>query len=110
MDPEKYRISPDAKLVEIDLEKEEFILADGSRLTEKRAAEILAKRNSNLVPGRKSLSRDGSHSPIVQFRSPRKVEGQALADELGISLSELARRAYDNLLDAQRQGQHRDAS
>ncbi|TFC28783.1 hypothetical protein E3O25_06175 [Cryobacterium sp. TMT1-3] len=73
LDPAKFVVSKDAVVSDIDLDREEFILDDGRRLTDKVAAEIaadaLAKaRRRNLVPGRKSLGRDGKHSPVVQFR------------------------------------------
>lgn len=103
LDPKIFVIRPDTPVSDIDLDKEVFMLDDGTRLTEDKAEQIedaLAERRiANLIPGRKSLAGDGSHSPIVQFRSPRKNEGQEIADELGISLSEFARRAYDAYLD-----------
>jgi hypothetical protein len=109
-DPKDYVFGPDTTVSDINLDEEEFTAPDGTRLTEEKAEQLaneyLAdKRLANLIPGRKSLAGDGSHSPVVQFRSPRKNEGQALADQLGISLSELARRAYEQELD-----KHRDAS
>jgi hypothetical protein len=103
INPKDFVAGPDATASDIDLDAEEFILADGTRLTEQRAEEIAAKvlanPRGNLIPGRKSLSGDGSHSPVIQFRSPRRAEAEAVARELDISLSELARRAVDAYLD-----------
>jgi hypothetical protein len=103
-DPKDYVIGPDATISDIDLDEESFTAPDGSRLTEAKAEQLAAaalaeKRKANLIPGRKSLGKDGSHSPVVQFRTPRKAEAQDLADELGVSISELARSAFDLLLD-----------
>lgn len=105
VDPKKFIVRPGTQISALDLEAEEFRLPDGSRLTEEKAETLAAaaeRRLANLVPGRKSLAGDGSHSPVVQFRTPRKDEGQAIADELGVSLSELARRAYNDYLDSKR--------
>lgn len=100
IDPKNYRVEPGTEVSDIDLDAEEFTLADGTRLTEERAAALAAKRQRNLIPGRKSLGEEGQHSPAVTFRTPRKAEAEALADELGIKVSELARRALDGVLDA----------
>lgn len=103
VDPRDFVVGPDAHISDIDLDREEFITADGERLTEDRAAEI-AQRTSNLVPGRKSLGGDGTVSPVLQFRTPRKREVEELAHELGIRPSELARRALDEYLDNHARG------
>lgn len=102
-DPKNYVAGPGTTVTNIDLDEEVFMYK-GARLTEERAEqlakEILAKtRAANLVPGRKSLGEDGSHSPVIHFRSPRRAEAEAVARELDISLSELARRAVDAYLD-----------
>ena len=73
LDPTKFVVSKDAIVSNVDLEQEEFILRDGRKLTDQVAAEIAAEalartRQRNLIPGRKSLGRNGKHSPIVQFR------------------------------------------
>jgi hypothetical protein len=64
----------------------------------------IARRTANLIPGRKSLSGDGTVSPVLQFRTPRKREVEALAEEMGIRPSELARRALDEYLDDHARG------
>ncbi len=101
-DKPHYELGPD-----IDLDEEEFILRDGRRLTnelaEQLARETLVEvRRRNLVPGGKSLSGDGSHSPRVQFRVPQKLRAaaEARAVEKGVTLSTLARQALEHYLTA----------
>lgn len=101
----EYRVPADTKATNVDLDVEEIRLPDGTRLTEARAEEIAAAalaswRQRNLVPGRKSLARDGSHSPVMQFRvaEPKRVEAERLAAERGVSISALAREALDEYL------------
>jgi hypothetical protein len=96
----KYVIGPD-----LDLDEEEFILKDGRRLTNELADQIadetLAEvRRRNLVPGGKSLSGGGVHSPRVQFRVPQDLRTQAerVAEDEGVSLSALARHALEDYL------------
>ena len=103
IDPKDYTVGPDATISDIDLDEETFTTADGERLTEERAAAI-ARRTANLVPGRKSLGESGSVSPVLQFRTPRKREAEALARQMGIRPSELARRALDEYLDNHARG------
>ena len=103
LDPKDFVVGPDAHIADIDLEHEDFTTANGERLTDERAAG-LARRTANLLPGRKSLGGDGSVSPVVQFRTPRKREAEELARELGIRPSELARRALDEFLDNHARG------
>jgi predicted HicB family RNase H-like nuclease len=94
----EYVIGPD-----LDLDEEEFILKDGRRLTnelaEQIAEETLAEvRRRNLIPGGKSLSGGGVHSPRVQFRVPEELRTQAerVAEDEGVSLSALARHALED--------------
>lgn len=96
----EYVVGPD-----LDLDEEEFILKDGRRLTnelaEQIAEETLAEvRRRNLIPGGKSLSGDGVHSPRVQFRVPQELHKQAerVAENEGVSLSALARHALEDYL------------
>jgi hypothetical protein len=103
-DPAEYRIGSDAQISDIDLDAEEFYV-NGTRLTDERADvlaadAVRAARARNLIPGRKSLSGDGSHSPRVQFRVPESVRdhAQRRADQEGVSLSTLARRALGQYL------------
>jgi predicted HicB family RNase H-like nuclease len=94
----EYVVGPD-----LDLDKEEFILKDGRRLTNELADQIadetLAEvRRRNLIPGGKSLSGGGVHSPRVQFRVPQDLREQAerVAEDEGVSLSALARHALED--------------
>jgi predicted HicB family RNase H-like nuclease len=87
---------------DLDLDKEEFVLKDGRRLTNELADQIADKtlaeaRRRNLIPGGKSLSGDGTHSPRLQFRVPQQLHDAAerTAREEGVSLSALARRALE---------------
>lgn len=105
-DTSKYRVGPDTEISDVDLEKEDVVYR-GERLTEERARELAAEaldevRRRNLIPGGKSLSGGGKHSPRVQFRIPER-----LADKLterakaeGVSVSVLARRALEEYLKA----------
>ena len=56
-DLERYRVTPDTPISDIDLDDEEFRLPDGRRLTEdlaeQLADEAVARRHPNLIPGRK---------------------------------------------------------
>lgn len=97
---DKLRLGPD-----LDLEAEQFTLRDGRRLTpelaDQLATEGLAEaRRRNLIPGRKSLAGDGSHSPRVQFRVPESLRAaaEAKAAAEGVSLSVLAREALQHYL------------
>lgn len=94
-----YRVPADATIDDADLDAEPAVVR-GRELDESAvealAARTLAEvRRRNLVPGRKSLSRDGSHSPRVQFRVPDSVlaEAERRAEQDGVSLSTLARTA-----------------
>ena len=91
---------------ELDLDVEDFQY-HGERLTNARAdriaEETLAEaRRRNLIPGGKSLSGGGVHSPRVQFRVPEELRTQAeqAAEDEGVSLSALARHALEDYLRA----------
>ncbi|UXA06570.1 ribbon-helix-helix domain-containing protein (plasmid) [Mycobacterium sp. SMC-2] len=91
-----------AEVSDIDLDEEDFRF-HGKRLTENRA-ELAAKvfrRADNLIPGGKSLSGEGQHSPIVQTRVPVEVRAklQALAARRGVRTSKLLREAIDQFLE-----------
>lgn len=95
----------DADVSDIDLAQEDFQF-EGQRLTEQRA-EQLAERafrpSGNLIPGRKSLSGNNMHSPVVQARIPAAVHMklQALADRRNVSVSKLLREAIDQFMEHQ---------
>lgn len=105
IDPSKYRIPLDATIEDVDLDKEEVYLPDGRRLTDeladKLAKEALAAaRRRNLIPGRKSLTAPGEHSPVLRFRVPdsvhRRLEERAAKE--GKTLSKVAREAVEAYL------------
>ena len=102
LDPCEYVVRPDTEISDIDLDTEEFRLRDGRRLTEELAGRLARAaqteiRRRNLVPGRKSLSGDGTHSPVIRVRVPEqlraKAEQRAAAE--GVSLSVLTREALE---------------
>jgi hypothetical protein len=87
-----YEAGPD-----LDLDREEFTF-EGERLTNERAERIAKEalrelRTRNLVPGRKSLSGAGVHSPRINIRLPDDiyVELQRQAEVIGESVSKLTR-------------------
>jgi predicted HicB family RNase H-like nuclease len=89
----------------VDLDREDVRLKDGRRLTPELAeqlerAGVNEARRRNLIPGRKSLSGDGSHSPRVQFRVPDTLReaAETRAAKEGVSLSVLAREALEHYL------------
>ena len=80
-------------------------LPDGTVLDGTAAEEYARRvlddaRRRNLIPGGKSLSGAGQHSPTVQVRVPvdlrRRLEERAAAE--GVSLSRLAREALERYL------------
>jgi predicted HicB family RNase H-like nuclease len=96
---ERYVVGPD-----LDLDVEDFQY-QGERLTNERAEQIAKEtlaelRRRNLIPGGKSLSGGGVHSPRVQFRVPQDLREQAerVAEDEGVSLSALARHALEDYL------------
>jgi hypothetical protein len=105
-DLSRYRVRPDSPVSDIDLDVEEFVLPGGRRLTEEVAEQIaddvVARRHPNLVPGRKSLSGGGKHSPVVQARLPESTYDRfrRLAEARHVSLSTIAREAVEEYLDA----------
>jgi predicted HicB family RNase H-like nuclease len=93
----EYVVGPD-----VDLDVEDFQY-QGERLTNERAEQIAQQtlteaRRRNLIPGGKSLSGGGVHSPRVQFRVPEELRTQAeqVAEDEGVSLSALARHALED--------------
>lgn len=104
-EPSKYVVTEDSTVEDVDLAAEVVLLQDGRRLTDELADQLadealVGARARNLVPGRKSLSGDGSHSPRVQFRLPDSLltAAERRAAEEGVSLSVLARRALERYL------------
>jgi|GEM_PF-761368 len=102
IDPKKVHFDEDSVVEDVDLEQE-AIYVEGQRLTEERAdqrvGEVLAQvRARNLVPGGKSLSGDGKHSPVVQVRVSEATHAglQQLAEARKASVSRLARQALED--------------
>jgi len=85
---------------DVDLDEEDIRLADGTRLTNKRAEEI-AERALRSV-GRPSLSGRRERSPQIAFRVPSTVRDRAaeVASREGKTVSELAREALEERLSA----------
>lgn len=101
----KYVVKPTDKISDIDLDSEEFYLPDGRQLTEELAEEIAAEtlveaRLRNLIPGGKSLTGDGQHSPVLQVRLPQDLKDQLQlrAKEEHRSASAVAREAIEKYL------------
>jgi len=97
----------DAEIEDVDLADTEVIV-DGQRLTDERADEItgsvLAKVRGHidtLVPGGKSLTGDGKHSPIVQTRVPEETRDRlkVIAERRGVGVSKVLRIAIDELIE-----------
>ena len=105
IDPSHYVVTRDDQIEDVDLEQEDVRLKGGRRLTDELAEQlaregVVEARRRNLIPGRKSLAGDGSHSPRVQFRVPEplRAAAEAKAAEEGVSLSVLAREALEHYL------------
>jgi predicted HicB family RNase H-like nuclease len=100
------RFPADVTVEDVDLDETE-VFVGRERLTEARATELAEQtlrevRRRNLVPGRKSLGRDGAHSPVIQVRVPadlrQAAEERAEADHVSVSV--LVRRALESYLSA----------
>ena len=80
---------------DVDLDKEDVRLADGTRLTQEVADEIVEEARRSA--GRPSLSGARARSPQIAFRVPAKVRERAaeLAAREGKTVSELAREALE---------------
>jgi hypothetical protein len=105
IDPRDYVVTADTKVTNIDLDREQIVLRDGRRLTEGLAEELALEAQAeigrrNLIPGRKSLSGDGQHSPTIRVRVPERLRAAAerRAAAEGVSLSVLTREALERYL------------
>lgn len=69
---------------------------------DRRVDAMVAKRQRNLIPGGKSLSGEGAHSPVLQVRVSESMHDElgARAEAEGISISKLTRKAIDQFLNA----------
>lgn len=100
-------IGADVEIDDVDLAEEE-VYVGGERLTDERVEEmaeqsirIARAREANLVPGGKSLSGDGKHSPVVQTRvsETTRAKLQAIAADRGMSVSKLSRQILDDFVE-----------
>jgi hypothetical protein len=91
----KYRAGPD-----VDLEKEDVRLADGTRLTPQIAEEMAESALRQVRAGRPSLAGRGGRSPQVSFRVPPSLRDAAerQARREGKSVSQLAREVLERYL------------
>ena len=80
---------------DVDLEREDVRLPDGTRLTEQRASEIADDVRRRA--GRPSLTGEATASPRISFRITPSVRDQAaeIAAREGKSISQLAREALE---------------
>ncbi len=85
---------------DVDLDREDVRLPDGTRLTEQRAAELVeqARRRG----GRPSLTGEAATSPRVTFRLTPDIRDRAaaIAEREGKTISQLAREALENRVQA----------
>ena len=80
---------------DVDLEEDDVRLADGTRLTEQRAAEIVEEVRRR--GGRPSLTGEAAVSPRIAFRVTPGVRDRAaqIAAQEGKTISQLAREALE---------------
>ena len=88
-----------------DVEDEEVVLLSGRTLTPEVRAEILEQVGvtpARIGAGRPALGEPGKQSPQVSFRMPEALHDVArrVAQERGITLSQLAREALERSLSA----------
>jgi len=80
---------------DVDLQRDDIRLADGTRLTRARAQQIVGQVRH--AGGRPSLSGASTRSPQIAFRVPAEIRdraAQTAADE-GKTVSQLAREALE---------------
>ncbi|MGH3634226.1 MAG: ribbon-helix-helix protein, CopG family [Acidothermaceae bacterium] len=80
---------------DVDLDREDIRLADGTRLTNKLADEIAGR--VRRAPGRPSLTGEAATSPQIAFRVDPAVRARAaeVAAREGKTVSQLAREALE---------------
>lgn len=80
---------------DVDLEEDDVRLADGTRLTEQRAAEVVEEVRRR--GGRPSLTGEAAVSPRIAFRVTPGVRDRAaqIAAREGKTISQLAREALE---------------
>lgn len=87
---------------DVDLDREDIRLADGTRLTEQAAGQLVDQ--ARRAAGRPSLSGRATASPQIAFRVAPDVRQRAaeLAAQEGKTLSQLAREALEDRVAAPR--------
>jgi predicted HicB family RNase H-like nuclease len=87
---------------DVDLDREDVRLADGTRLTEQKAADIVDEVRRR--GGRPSLTGRAAVSPRIAFRVDPRVRDSAaqIADREGKTISQLAREALEARVAAER--------
>jgi predicted HicB family RNase H-like nuclease len=95
-DEHRPAVTPDSTIgPDVDLDAEDVRLADGTRLTEQRAAEIVEEVRRR--GGRPSLTGEAAASPRIAFRVTPGVRDRAaqVAAREGKTISQLAREALE---------------
>jgi len=84
----------------VDLDKQDVRLADGTRLTEAKAAALAAEILERAGRGRPSLSRSGTRSPQLRLSVPDELRSRLLqrAEDEHRSVSHLVREALEHYL------------
>ena len=87
---------------DVDLDRDDVRLADGTRLTEQKAADIVVEVRRR--GGRPSLTGQAAVSPRIAFRVTPGVRDSAarIADREGKTISQLAREALEARVAAER--------
>jgi predicted HicB family RNase H-like nuclease len=87
---------------DVDLDRDDVRLADGTRLSEQRAADIVDEVRRR--GGRPSLTGRAAVSPRIAFRVDPRVRDDAaqIADREGKTISQLAREALEARVAAER--------
>ena len=87
---------------DVDLDRDDVRLADGTRLTEQKAADIVDEVRRR--GGRPSLTGRAAVSPRIAFRVDPRVRDSAaqIADREGKTISQLAREALEARVVAER--------
>ncbi len=95
-DEHRPAVTPDSPIgPDVDLDAEDVRLADGTRLTEQRAAEIVDEVRRRV--GRPSLTGEAAASPRITFRIAPSTRDRAaeIAAQEGKTVSQLAREALE---------------
>ena len=87
---------------DVDLDRDDVRLTDGTRLTEQKAADIVDEVRRR--GGRPSLTGQPAVSPRIAFRVDPRVRDSAaqIADREGKTISQLAREALEARVAAER--------